>query len=204
MCTGDDAQIYAAHHRTQKSGGRIAAPVSTQGQLIATHAIGLRTVEVIGTGMTGLGCRIQPSFAIGMVIAQVRYAQFAAIAVVIIGTTFVALRAFEKGQNIVIAPALSAQCSPIVIVCALTAYIEQTVDSAGAAQHLAARPHHSPPHGVGLRLHWKLPGKTGVVDGSEITHRQTQPKPLGCATGFEQQDTASRVCTQAVGQHTTR
>ena len=201
--TRDHRQVGALACRGQKSGGRVAAPVAAQGELVAPHAVGLGAIEVGRARVAGLGCGVQPGFAIGVVVAQVRHAQFASAAMEFVSATVIAFRAFEVGQHLLVAPAGRAQRRPVVVVGALAADVEQAVDGAGAAQHLATRPDHGAVAGLGLCFDRELPGKALVVDGAKVAYRQTQPKPLRWPTGFEQQDAAGRVGAQAVGQHAT-
>ena len=200
---GDHGQVGAAQRWAQKCGRGIAAPVPAQGQLVAAHAVGLGAIEIIGSGMASLRCGVQPGFAIRMVVAQIGYAQFTGIAVEGARAAFVALRAFEVRQHLLVAPALGPQGRPVVVVRMLTSDIQQSVDGTGATQHLSTRPHHAPFHGVGLRLYGKLPRKTLVQNGAKVAHRQAQPKTLRGAAGLQEQNPAGRVCAEPVGQNAT-
>ena len=61
-------------------------------------------------------------------------------AVVFVGAALLVLGPAEIGEHVVIRPASIAELAPQVEILLLSAYVDQPVDRAGAAEHLAARP----------------------------------------------------------------
>ena len=68
----------------------------------------------------------------------------------------------EIGQHVVEAPAVVSELPPVVVILGLAAQIEQAVDRARSAQHLAARLHALAIVELGFRLGFVEPVHSGV------------------------------------------
>src|SRR5205814_1333942 len=79
--------------------------------------------------------------------------------------------------------------------------VNQPVDRARPAQHLAARPWQAASVELGLRLGLELPGDLRVVDIAVEAGRDVDPRVAVLAAGFEQQYLVHRVRRQPVGEH---
>ena len=182
-----DGQVGPLHRRAQ-IGERGAAPAHlAHGQLVIADAFLLGAVEIgVGPepGLLRGGDKGVVQFVAG---AQIGDVERPAGAVIIVRAALLVLGAAEIRQHVVIAPADAAELPPIVEILPLAADIDQPVDRAGAAEHLAARPRDAaavePRHRLGL----ELPGDLGVVDVAVEPGRDVDPRVRVLAAGLDHQ-----------------
>src|SRR5205807_8857261 len=86
------------------------------------------------------------------------------------------------------APAAAAHLRPIVVIGRVAADIEHTVDRAGAAQGLAARPLQLPAIGAGLAFAEVIPVDLGVVEDAQHPGRNMNPDVAVGRPSLEQHD----------------
>src|SRR6478736_261405 len=141
---GDNGQIRPVHHRVQIGGrGRatfaifVAAP--ELGDLIKSGAFLFRSVEIIVATNLVFRASIDEGVADRPRAALVGDPQRTTAAVPIVRAALIAFGALEIGQNIVPRPAFTAKGDPIVVVGAVAADIDHSIDGARAAERLAAR-----------------------------------------------------------------
>ena len=133
--------------------------------------------------------------------AQIGDIERAAGAVMRVGAALLIFGPAEIRQHVVIRPAGIAELAPQIEILLLPADVDQPVDRAGAAEHLAARPDHASPAQFGERLGLELPGDLGVVDVAVETGRDVDPRVAVLAAGLEQQHTRPPIRAEPVGQH---
>ena len=144
---------------------------------------------------------VQPSAAIRVIVAQFRHAEFAAGAVKLALTALVTFRTFEIGQDRTVIPSGRSLLRPVVIVLALSANVQQSVDRTGAADDPPARPGDGTPSGAFSRLGRKEPGEALVVNGLEVADGQAQPKIAIPSAGFQHCDPHAGIRRQPIGEH---
>lgn len=193
-------QVGRGERRREKRGGRIAAPVPAQGELIGAEAFTERTVEVRVAREAGLHNGFDPRIAVRVVVAKIGDAQLSACAVELAFAACVVLRSAKVRQHIAIAPAPGTETLPIVEVRVLAADGQQSIDRTRPAQHLPAWPLSGPIARGLLRLHWKSPLESGGIDAAKVSDGQAQPRMAALASRFEEQDAARAVRAQAVGE----
>src|SRR5258705_4846222 len=141
---GDDGQIRPVHHRMQIGGrGRatfailVAAP--ELGDLIKAGAFLFRSVEIIVATDLVFRASIDEGVGDRPRAALVGDAQRPVAAVQIIGAALIAFGALELGKNMVPRPAVAAKGGPIVVIGAVTADVDHSVDRTRATECLAPR-----------------------------------------------------------------
>src|SRR5216683_507208 len=153
-----DIEVGALHRRAQIGDCRTAPPHLADCQLVGPDAFLLGAVK-IGVGREpGLLCAADKGIVQLVLGAQIGNVERAALAVIIVGAAFLVLGAAEIREHIVIRPADIAELAPMVEILALAADIDEAVDRAGAAEHLAARPGDAAPAQPRHRLGLELPG----------------------------------------------
>ncbi len=142
--TDHDPQIGPLLRRTQIGDRCAAAAHVAHGYLQRSDPVLLGAVEIgvalvaclLGRGDEGV-VQFVPRAQIGDV-------ERAAGAVMRVGAALLVFGAAEIGQHVVIRPAGIAELAPQIEILLLPADVDQPVDRAGAAQHLAARPDDAP------------------------------------------------------------
>src|SRR5262249_57725202 len=120
--------------------------------LVETRTLLGRAVEIVVARIAALLRRLAEGFRQRVAVTHVGDAERAARAMEGAGAALVVLRLAEIGQHVLVAPADVAALPPLVEIRRLAADVDQSVDGAGAAQHLAARRDHLPIVAMRLRL----------------------------------------------------
>jgi hypothetical protein len=164
-------------------------------------ALLFRAVRVLVEGDAGFLRGLDKVIGDRAVEPQVGHLLRSADAMVGIGAALLVLRLHEIGQHLGIAPAGVPRRRPLVVILALAADVEQAVERAGAAEHLAARPLQAAVGNARVGFGDIAPVQLRVVHGLEIADRDVDPGIPVFATGLEQQHAVRRVFRQPAGQH---
>ena len=132
---------------------------------------------------------------------QIGDAKRSAGAVMLVGAALLVLGAPEIGQHVLVRPAGIAELAPQIEILSLAADVNEPVDRARPAEHLAARPQHAAPAELGERLGLEHPGDLRVEDVSVEPGGDVDPRVAVLAARLEQQHARRAVGGQAVGQH---
>src|SRR5580704_3680999 len=118
---------------------------------------------------------------------QIGDAQRPAGAVMLVGAALLMLGTPEIGQHVLIRPAGIAELAPQIEILSLAADVNEPVDRARPAEHLAARPQHAASAELGERLGLELPGYLRVEDVSVEPGRNVDPRVAVLAARPQQQ-----------------
>ena len=101
---------------------------------------------------------------------HVRDDERAAVAVILARAERVGLHALEVGQHVAVAPraGVADEAGPVVVVLVLAAQVDHAVDRAGAAEHLAARPHGIAAVERGIGFAHVHPVEAGIENGLDL------------------------------------
>ena len=132
---------------------------------------------------------------------QIGNRQRPADAMEIVGAALLIFRFLEIGQHIVIAPAAVAVLAPAIVILVLAAHVEQAVDRARSAQHLAARLKHTSPVQSRLRLGLVHPVDGFFLEQLAVADRHVDPDIAVLRARLEQQHRIFSVGAEAIGQH---
>ena len=115
----------------------------------------------------------------------------------------VGLHALEVGQHVAVAPraGVADEPGPLVIVLVLAPQIDHAVDRAGAAEHLAARPHGVAPVERGIGLAHVHPVEARVQDRLDLAGGDPEIGRGVGAAAFEQQNLVFRPGGEPVREH---
>src|SRR3984893_5867348 len=182
-----DPQIGAFQRRAQIGNGSTASPLVAHGQLQWADPILLGAVEVIVAAIAGLFCSRDEGVVEFVTGAQVGHVERTAGTVMRVRTALLVLSATEIREHVVVGPAGVAELAPQVEILTLPADVNEPVDRARPAEHLAARPWQAPAGELGLGLGLKLPGDLWGGDGSGEGGRGVGPRGAVLAAGFEEQ-----------------
>ena len=180
--------------------GRPAASV-LGGELEIAGAFLGGAVEVVVARVACLLRGLDEGLAQRVRLAHIGDSERPAAAVHGVGATLLVLGAPEKGQHVFEAPAFVAELAPVVVVLVLAAHIEQAVDRARSAQHLAARLDDLAVVELGLRLRLVEPVDLGIVEQLAVAERNVDPNVAVAAAGFQQQHAVAAGRREAIGQH---
>ena len=183
--------------------GRPAAAVLRR-QLEIAGAFLLRPVEIVIARNAGLFGRGEERFAQRVRLADVGHRQRTADAVQIVFAALLVLGAAEIGQHVTECPAGVAELAPVVEIFLLAADIEEAVDRARTAQHLAARLDDLAVVELRLRLALVEPIDLGVVEQLGEAERNVDPHVAVVAAGFQEQHAVAARCGQPVGKDAAR
>src|SRR5665213_1190307 len=114
------------------------------------------------------------------------------------------LHPLEIGQHIPVAPALRTQPLPFVIVAWCAAQENKSVDGAGAAQHLAARPDDAAAAEARLRLGLVAPVHVRIGDELTKPHGDVDPGIAVAAAGLDSAKRNVWILREARRQHAPR
>jgi hypothetical protein len=153
-----------------RGGRRRAHAVAGRGLVEARTLLG-RAVKIVVVRIAALLRRLAEGFRQRVTVTHVGDAERAARAMEGVGAALVVLRLAEIGQHVLVAPAKVAELPPVVEIRRLAADVDQPVDGAGAAQHLAARRDHLPIVAVRLRLGGVAPVESPVGEQPAVAHR---------------------------------
>ncbi len=200
----DDIEIPPSARRVEVADRRAPAPPLAHGLLKIPDAFLLRPVDVVVARNAQLHRAGDEAVAELAVVRRVADSQRPARAVIAVRPAFLVLRPLEIGQHVVVGPTGIAELPPLVVVGTVAANVEQAVDRARPAQHLAARPLQRTAAEAGVRLGFETPVVFRVVHGFEIADRNMDPRVPVAAARLEQQHPRARVRRQAVRQHASR
>jgi hypothetical protein len=144
-----DPQVGPLQRRTQIGNGSTAPPLVAHGQLQWTHPILLGAVEIVVPPVAGLlrgGDEGVVEFVAG---PQIAHVERPAGTVMRVGAALLVFGAPEIGQHVVVGPAGVAELAPQLKILALPADVNEPVDRARPAEHLAARPGRPPSSACG-------------------------------------------------------
>jgi len=158
-------------------------------------------VEIIVAAVSSLLRRSHKRVVEFVAGAQIGHVERPAGAVMRVGTALLVLGAAEVGEHVVIRPAGVAELAPQIEILALATDVDQPVDRARPAQHLAARPRQASAGELGLRLGLELPGDLRMIDIAVEAGRDVDPRVAVPAARFKEQHPGRRGRTQAVRQH---
>ena len=160
-----------------------------------------RAVEIGVGGNAGLGGRHHEGFRQRIGVAPVRDRQRPAGAVIFVGAALLVFGLLEIGQHVVITPAGIAALAPAVVILMLAAHIEQAVDRARSAEHLAARLEHLAAVQPRLRLGLVHPVDGFFLEQLAVAERHMDPEIGVLRSGLQQQHRMLAVRAQAIGEH---
>ncbi len=163
------------------------APAVLGGELEIAGAFLGGAVEIVVARVARLLRGCDEGFAQRMRLAHIGDRERPAGAVQFVAAALLVLGAPEIGQHVGKAPADIAELAPVVVVLVLAAHIEQAVDRARAAQHLAARLDDLPVVELGLRLGRVEPVDLGIVEQLAVAERNVDPDVAVAPAGFQQQ-----------------
>src|SRR5262249_14614360 len=147
-----------------------------------------RAVEIVVARIAALLRRLAEGFRQRVAAARVGDAERTARAMEGVGAALVVLRLAEIGQYILVAPADVAELPPVVKIRLLASDVDQPVDGARAAQHLAARRDYLPIVAMRLRLGGVAPVESPVGEQPAEAHRNVQPGMPAVGPSLQQQD----------------
>src|SRR5262249_34892842 len=136
----------------------------------------LGTVEIIVAAISGLLGRSHERIVELVTGAQIGYVERTTGTVMLVGAALLVLGAAEIREYVVIRPASVAELTPQVEILLLTADVNEPVDRARPAEHLAARPGKAAPPELGLRFGLELPGDLGMVNIAVEAGRDVDPR----------------------------
>ena len=120
---------------------------------------------------------------------------------ILVGAAYLVLRLLEIGQHVVIAPADIAALPPAVVVLMLATHIEQAVDRARPAQHLAARLKHLPAAKAGFRFGLVHPVDGLFLEQFAVAERDVNPDVGVLRPCLQQQHRMPAIGAQPVREH---
>src|SRR5215469_2113694 len=200
---GDDAQIGAAHCRSQIPDRGRAAPAVARRRLVIADAVLMGAVKIVVARKPRLRRTGDERFADRM-LRHIRHAEWAARAVETVGATHLVLRAPEIGQYVVERPAGIAELAPMVEILGLATDIDHAVDRRGAAEHLAARPEDAAVGGARIGFGLVAPIDRGIGKGLTETERDMDPAVGVLAARLDQHDARRRILGEARRHRTAR
>ena len=204
---GDQPQIGPLQRRAQIRGAGRFAQALAGGDLVDSHALPLRAVDVIGGGQTHLKAGLQKVTAqrvhVGAHITHMQGAALPAPIVCAAAGHVAVFQAFEIGQHVGPGPAGVAASGPVVKVRRLAAHKHHAVDAAGPPQHPPARPVAAASGQSGVWLGAVHPVDRGVVKSHAVANRRFEPKVVVRAARLQQQHAVRARGAQAVGEHAT-
>src|SRR5580693_6218627 len=166
QCADLDAQIGPLQCRPQIGDCSTAAPHIADGHLQWADAILLGAVEIRVELMAGLLRSGDKGIVQFVPRPQIRDAERSAYAVELVGAALLVFGTPEIGQHVLVGPAGIAELAPQIEILSLAADVNEPVDRARPAEHLAARPQHAASAELGERLGLELPGYLRVEDVS--------------------------------------
>src|SRR5215510_8291804 len=190
-----------APRRPQVAHGRRPTASVARRQLIVAGALLGRTVEVVVARKARLLHRCQESLAQRMRLAHIGDRERSADAMPGIFAALLVLGAAEVGKHVGEAPAGVAELAPMIEILVLAADIEEAVDGARSAQHLAARLDDPAIIELGLRLRTVQPVDLGVGEQLSVAERDVNPDVAILAAGFEEKHAMAARRGQAMREH---
>src|ERR1700722_8461658 len=136
-----------------------------------------------------------------MRLADVRDRQWAADTMQIVGAALLILGALEVGQYVLKRPAGVTELPPVIVVLMLAADVEQAVDRARSAHHLAAWLDDLPVIQFRFRFGLIEPIHSRVVEELGEAERHMNPEMAVMAASFQQQYAVTAGCRQAIGEN---
>ena len=201
MRVGLHVEVGAPTGRTEVRGcGRRAQAVSRR-QLVVADALLPLPVEVVVAGYTELvGCADQ-RFDQRMSALDVRGPQRAVGAVEFACAAHVVLELAEIGQHVGEAPSGIAERRPMVVIVALAANVDESIDRRRAAQRAPARPIHVAPIHLRLGLGVEAPIQRRMEHRFRVSDRNVDPRIAIARTRFEEQHRVAAIRGKAVGEN---
>ena len=129
--------------------------------------------------------------------------QWAIGPVVFAGSTFMAFRFAEVGQNIVPSPSVATQLGPSIIIRAVSTHIKHCVDQAGTTQPTASGLESSTPGQLGLLLCIERPVIDLAMAGHDCDHTSWRAgqQVIALAACLQETDADIGVLTQSRRHH---
>jgi hypothetical protein len=180
--------------------GRPAPPVFRR-QLEIAGAFLRRTVEVVIARNAGALRRFDEGLAQRVRLADVGHRERSADTMEIIGAARLVLGAPKIRQHVGKTPAGIAELAPMIVVLVLAADIEQAVDRARSAQHLAARLDDLAIVELGFRFGLVQPIDLGIIEQLTVAERNMNPDVPVVAAGLEQKHAMAAGFGEAIGEH---
>ena len=200
----DDREIGPAARLAQIADrGRAAASVARRELEIAGAFLG-RAVEIIVARKARLLRGRDECLAQRMRFADIGHGKRPAGTMQRVLAPLLVLGAPEIGQDILEAPAGIAELPPVIEIFRLAADIEQPVDRARPAQHLAARLNDLPVVELGLGLRAVEPVDLGVVEQLAVAERDVDPDVAVLPARLQQENAMPARGGQTVGEHAAR
>ena len=203
----DQPQIGSLQRGAQIRGTGRFAQALAGGDLVDSHALPVRAVDVVGGGQTHLSTGLQKVVAqwvhVGAHIADMQRTALPAPIVRMSARHVAVFQAFEIRQHIGPGPAGVAARRPVVKVLRLAAHKHHAVDAAGAPQHPPARPIAAATGQSGVGLGAVHPVDGGVVKSHAVANRRFEPEVVVRAARLQQQHAVRARGAQAVGEHAT-
>ena len=193
-------QIGPVHDRLEEGLGSALAHAVFDVQLVVANAFLILAVKVFVVGNSAFDARLNIELGQFHFVGGLIYPQTAADTVKVVLAANIVLGATEIGQQVIVAPAAVAGSGPGVVVLALAANIDHTIDGAGAPQYLATRPVQLPVVKHGLGLGFIAPAGFRVFHGEGETQRNMQHGIAVLAARFEQKNSPRSLAAQAIGE----
>ena len=204
VCPGHDVQIGAPAGGAQVPDRGAPTASIARRELEVARAFLLRSVDVVVARDTDLLRAGDERIAHVAPHPHVADRERTAGTVPLVRPSLLVLGLDEVGQHVVERPACVPELTPVIEVLRLAADVEQSVDRAGAAEDLPARPVEAAPVERRLRFGLVAPIRGRIVHGLEVADWYVDPGIGILAAGLEQQDAGRRVVAQAGRQHAAR
>jgi hypothetical protein len=162
------------------------------------------SVEIIVARKAGLLCGGDKSLAQWMRFAHIGDGERAACPMQRILSPLLVLGAAEVGQHVIEAPAGVAELAPVVEVRRLAPDVEQAIDRARPAQHLASRLNDPPIIEFSLRLRGIEPVDLGIGEQLAVAERDVNPDVAVMPARLQQQHAVTAGGGQTIGEHAAR
>jgi hypothetical protein len=201
----DDREVVSTARRLEEHRRGAAAEAVLHVGLIEAGAFLLGAVEVVGDGDLAMRrARLDERARGRLKLRRIADRKQAVAAVKLRGAAHVGLGALEVRQHVGVAPARIAELFPLVVVVAVAADVDERVEAAGAADHLAARPVHLAIVDVRLRLRVELPVERAPPQRLVHARRADLERAVLRRAGLDQDDLARGLLREPMREHAAR
>ena len=198
---GHDCEIGPPARLPQIADRGRAAPPVARGELEIAGALLGRPVEIVVAREARLLRGFDERLAQRMRLAHVGDRERPADPVQRVLAPLLILGAAEVRQYVVEAPAGIAELPPVIEIRRLAAQVEQAVDRARPAQHLAARLDDRPVVELRLRLRGIEPVDSAVGEQLAVAERDVDPEMAVVPARLQQQHAVAAGGGQPIGEH---